>query len=76
TALGDPAPAAALLAAADTDPFAPRVLGPDLERQESLRTRILAELPAARLAQARADGAAVGRAGAAELALRALSQHR
>ncbi len=76
TEIGDPAPAASLLTAADTDPFAPHVLGPDADRQQRLWERIATELPDPELARARAEGASVGRAGAAQLAVVALGRHR
>jgi hypothetical protein len=36
-ALGDPAAAAAIVAAVDTDPYAPAVMGPDRDRLARLR---------------------------------------
>jgi hypothetical protein len=72
----DPEPAAGLLAAADRDPLAPPLLGPDADRRAALWARIARRLGDDRLAVATRRGAAGGRTGAVQLALAALDRHR
>ena len=67
--LGDPRTAATLLAAADSDPLAPPVLGPDRVRLDRLWQRIGLET-------GRAAAPPPGRQAAVELALAALDRHR
>jgi predicted ATPase/DNA-binding SARP family transcriptional activator len=74
-ALGDPEPAAMLLAAADADPLAPAVLRVDRERHTALWVGIGEALASERLEAAKTDGAARGRAAVAHLAVVALDQH-
>ena len=66
--LGDPRTAATLLAAADSDPLAPPVLGPDRVRLDRLWQRIGLEA-------GRAAASPPGRQAAVELALAALDRH-
>jgi predicted ATPase/DNA-binding SARP family transcriptional activator len=67
--LGDPEPAATLLAAADADPLAPTVLADERVRQRRVRDRIARQLPDGQLAAATHRGATLGRSAAADLAL-------
>ncbi len=69
--LDDPEPAATLLAAADSDPLAPAVVGPHRARLDRLWQRIGPET-----AQSVATAPPPGRPAAVELALAALDRHR
>ncbi len=69
--LGEPETAAAILAAADADPFAPAVMGPDRDRQASIRDAVRTPAPApagpaetAEFALAALDRQGVGQAAA------------
>lgn len=75
-ALGDPEPAATLLAAADADRLAPAVLGPDLDRQAELWASIRESLDAPTAAATGQRAMGGGRTGTVRLALAALDRHR
>ncbi len=74
-ALDDPEPAAVVLTAADADPLAPAVLGPERDRHTGLWARITDGLGPDRVAAARREGRTGGRADAVRRALLALDRH-